>query len=60
MKNRSKKQPAKWRIIWFQLVDGVRRMKWYTGTLGECKVLERCCIAANEEYWLNEPGSFKG
>jgi hypothetical protein len=60
MKNRPKKQPTKWRIIWFQLVDGVRRMKWHTGSLYECQVLERCCIAAKEEYNLCAPGTFKG
>jgi hypothetical protein len=59
MKNRPKKQHTKWRIIWYQLVDGVHRMKWHTGTFGEVEVLRLACMFAGEKYSISEPGSFK-
>lgn len=58
-KQRSKKVSTNWRLIWFQLVDGVRRMRWHTGPFGECEVLRQACVAAGEEHTLSEPGKFK-
>jgi len=58
MKSRPKKAPTNWRLMWYQVVEGARRLKWHTGSRYECEVLQRVCIAAGEWHQLNEPGSF--
>lgn len=47
-----------WRICWYQLVDGVRRLRWHTGPRDECEILRQACVAAHEQHWLREPGTF--
>lgn len=56
----SNKKANQHRIIWHQrTVDGKVLVKWHTGTLAECELLEKVCRVAGESYRLSRPGEFK-